>query len=1284
MRKISLLALLVLPVLLLPLLMGMGQVQAQSEEALIRLQAATFDPLNDGEPVVVVASPDAPANPYLIVQFAGPVQPTWLDQIELLGGEVLGYIPDNAHIVRIAPEDADQLRSLSGVRWVGTYHPGYKLSPALAASTSLASASSKVDITVMAFAGESLAEVRSVLADLGATFLDEADTPVGVIFRVIIPADAIPALMQNPAIGWLEGYTPAEIANNQGRAILNVETIWEDLGFYGENQIVAVSDSGLSVQGQLNRDFLNAQGNSRLVRGFAPSEMNLANQECSAKTDFTDINGHGTHVAGSVLGNGANSGSNPASRLYADSFAGGAPEARLVFMALNTDGSSGIQCISTNGSFIAKGYEEGARISSNSWGGFNPQDPANYNVVSSITDNYIWNNKDYLVLFAAGNAGPGPQTIGAPGTAKNVLTIGASQSTRTVPFRGSGNPNAMAAFSSRGPTNDGRIKPDVVAPGMNIVSVRGAQAGDSYAPFNGNASYAAQQGTSMATPLAAGSATLVREWLNKTRTIANPSAALQKALLIHNAIQLPGEGLTSFNTGYGRIDVKNVINATYAIFDDNVQGLNTQQLERTYTISVSTTALGVLTEAPANLASSTGNPAAAATVSLKPAPVLASGDLPLVDRANLTLESLPGHEAPADNPQSIPTGSPDDASRLDTLETLDGPAVPELESAALAAAPGDSSPLFASSLQGNAALSAFPMPIVGGGNFEEPDWSEIWSKVWLGTGLPVITNEPNFVIEGRQSLVLGVGGNDAAWYPFSMPDQLDTQNASGIVFDFRMVNLDPGFDNFCIGITDVSGFIVGADDGTPFVQCYTGGNDGVEDGAVYQQVALTFTQTGLDLLEGLTGYLVLYTVTDGLEPTMLAMVDRVAMVVDFPDTTLSTAPASGPPGTEFLLTGENNTPYGPVAVCQGTCSDATLLGVTYADASGDIAVQLTVSPDADPGQIPIQTSDFNSRTANTILTVSADTTASLEASPASGEAGSEFSITGSGFTPNAQTIEVSVNGQVLGTTGSNQQGAVAFTLQTSSNTPAGTLSVRATDSNGRSAETSITVTAPGGGGGGSGAAMSVTPQAAPAGTTFSFTLTGFQPGNITIGLDNEEIGQVAANAEGGAIINLETNAGAALGRYRLTATQGTRQASAEFEVQSAGDGGGGDTPTASGDGLHITLVWTDPYAQPGVTAALVNNLDLVVTTPGGETLFGNGGSSADTVNNVEVLRIEEPEAGQYQITVRGSRLSAQYGAQPFALIATTSQSFGANAANVNPVADFEAVSTLYLPQIVKE
>ncbi len=98
----------------------------------------------------------------------------------------------------------------------------------------------------------------------------------------------------------------------------------------------------------------------------------------------------------------------------------------------------------------------------------------------------------------------------------------------------SDNPNGVAAFSSRGPTDDGRIKPEIVAPGTNIISTRSHMPNASYSAIY-NDDYVYDSGTSMATPMVSGMAALVRQWLNEERGMAAPSAALVKALLLNGA-----------------------------------------------------------------------------------------------------------------------------------------------------------------------------------------------------------------------------------------------------------------------------------------------------------------------------------------------------------------------------------------------------------------------------------------------------------------------------------------------------------------------------------------------------------------------------------------------------------------------------------------------------------------------------------------------------------------------------------------------------------------------------
>jgi hypothetical protein len=205
-------------------------------------------------------------------------------------------------------------------------------------------------------------------------------------------------------------------------------------------------------------------------------------------------------------------------------------------------------------------------------------------------------------MFAAGNSGADlkakgkidPNSIGSPGTAKNCVTVGASKNLvsnggiqkKVSELRNakiewpaepiasshlSETPNGMAMFSSRGPTQDNRIKPDVVAPGTNILSTRSHVVGSDLLWGAYNDDYLWSGGTSMATPLAAGFAAVAREILVKKHHLNTPSAALLKAVLMHTAFDMyPGQfgqgtptqeldHRPNIDEGYGRLDMDKIL-----------------------------------------------------------------------------------------------------------------------------------------------------------------------------------------------------------------------------------------------------------------------------------------------------------------------------------------------------------------------------------------------------------------------------------------------------------------------------------------------------------------------------------------------------------------------------------------------------------------------------------------------------------------------------------------------------------------------------------------------------
>lgn len=255
--------------------------------------------------------------------------------------------------------------------------------------------------------------------------------------------------------------------------------------------------------------------------GIDPDHPDFA-QRISQMKDFTgegpaDRNGHGTHVAGIIAGSGVASGSR---------YRGVAPECLLyVAKALHEDGSGVTSDVMAA---IEWGVQQGVQVINISLGGEGPCDGTD--ALSVLCDAAV--ARGVVICAAAGNSGPSPCTIGSPGCAKTVITVGATDKEDQV-----------ASFSSRGPTLDNRAKPDVCFPGVNIVSclARGSAMGTPVDDW-----YTRASGTSMATPHATGTCALLLQ--------AAPGLGPQqiKELMMNTAKDL---GRDQNAQGKGRVDV---------------------------------------------------------------------------------------------------------------------------------------------------------------------------------------------------------------------------------------------------------------------------------------------------------------------------------------------------------------------------------------------------------------------------------------------------------------------------------------------------------------------------------------------------------------------------------------------------------------------------------------------------------------------------------------------------------------------------------------------------------
>ena len=577
-----------------------------------------------------------------LVHFHAPIKPSWTSALKSDGIQVLLYVPTDALLVRGPAAALSGLASLPYVDWTGPYESSWKMPQPLTAATGLQ------DVRIVVLPGEPANAVVAWLARQGvpARATDPATAGIAGAFgsgdfqwvRARVPASLLPGIASLPEVQYIDPALPVTTLNYATDWVLqtNVSAYFRywNANLNGTGQVIGIADTGL--------DYDNPQFRERSSQIETGDLYNVTDATRRKVVRYLDMgvltnqltwpggggawdpysmmdcpydgaaDGHGTAVASTAAGNAygissdLNNGNALGAQIYFEDVGGLAPGSTC------SVGGEGLLYVPQDYADLfgpaGLGYNDPVapvRIQSSSWGSTGGA----YDVQARMVDAFVWDHPDFLMFFAAGNSGDAASTIDSPGIAKDVVTVGGACNPdaaygQCASPTSAGTQNDVASFSSRGPTEDGRLKPDIlgIADGYSATS-----SGSPFdCPNSGTCSMPADHGwagTSYATPSAAAAAAIIRQyftqgWYPSRAPVAandvDPSAALLRAMILASGQQVTGSGASAATwpndeQGFGRILLSNVLPLPGDAFDtqveDNAAGLVTGQA-MTYTFHV--------------------------------------------------------------------------------------------------------------------------------------------------------------------------------------------------------------------------------------------------------------------------------------------------------------------------------------------------------------------------------------------------------------------------------------------------------------------------------------------------------------------------------------------------------------------------------------------------------------------------------------------------------------------------------------------------------------------------
>jgi len=454
-----------------------------------------------------------------------------------IGIEIIDHIPDDSVVISLSEENTDagisRVQKLSQVRWAGPMPSMWKVSNSLLALMQFEDSLIDLDVTPSPTnSPEDLADLNELINSFEGIQYESYQCDSHLCQIKSAKPSLIISLASDHRITRVDPGPVLSIQNSNATLISGADfaRTMSGVNLTGYGEVIGISDTGLDTD---HGDF-DGRLRGPVFNLFGPDNSGADSNS-----------GHGTHVTSTLLGDGSGDSNST----------GIVPQATFNFYQLEVDSSGILARWGSLYEMFEHSLINDANIHTNSWG--SESLVGDYTSDSRSIDWFTNDYPEFLVIFSAGDMGVSGVT--SPSTAKNALSVGAS----TTGAFGSEPIGQVFNESSSGPTSDGRIKPDLVAPGVMICSARAQEAdlatgggcSNSMHSDGSTPMYMTLNGSSMATPVVAGASAMAREFLRTEVGIETPGSDLIRALLVNGAEDIGEQDVPNSREGWGQLNI---------------------------------------------------------------------------------------------------------------------------------------------------------------------------------------------------------------------------------------------------------------------------------------------------------------------------------------------------------------------------------------------------------------------------------------------------------------------------------------------------------------------------------------------------------------------------------------------------------------------------------------------------------------------------------------------------------------------------------------------------------